>query len=101
MKIVSNTILTLTLTAGSVLFCPIIILALTYIYMLSCLFQKKSTLLVFCEEGYVVEIDSPEGATFDTSHTFHITGLPMKQYKFKSIKSRVRVSIHCHSNVAN
>jgi hypothetical protein len=53
--------------------------------MLSCLFQKKSTLLVFCEEGLVVEIDSPEGAKFDTSHTFHITGLPMKQYKFKSI----------------
>ena len=51
---------------------------------------KKSTLLVFCEEGLVVEIDSPEGAKFDTSHTFHITGLPMKQYKFKSIKSRLR-----------
>ena len=64
--------------------------------MLSCLFQKKSTLLVFCEEGLVVEIDSPEGAKFDTSHTFHITGLPMKQYKIKSIKSRLRVSMHYH-----
>ncbi|XP_052060229.1 cilia- and flagella-associated protein 44-like isoform X9 [Mytilus californianus] len=51
---------------------------------------KRSTLLVFCEEGYVVEIDSPEGAKFDTSHTYHITGLPMKQYQFKSIKSKVR-----------
>lgn len=67
--------------------------------MLSCLFQKKSTLLVFCEEGIVVEIDSPEGAKFDTSHTFHITGLPMRQYKFKSIKSRLRVSITYHSLV--
>ncbi|CAG2237888.1 CFAP44 [Mytilus edulis] len=51
---------------------------------------KRSTLLVFCEEGYVVEIDSPEGAKFDTSHTYHITGLTMKQYQFKSVKSKVR-----------
>ncbi|XP_022324096.2 cilia- and flagella-associated protein 44-like isoform X1 [Crassostrea virginica] len=51
---------------------------------------KKSTLLVFCEDGLVLEIDSPDGATFDTSKTFHITGLPMRSFKFKSIKSRLR-----------
>ncbi|XP_048773099.2 cilia- and flagella-associated protein 44-like isoform X2 [Ostrea edulis] len=51
---------------------------------------KKSTLLAFCEDGLVLEIDSPDGATFDTSKTFHITGLPMKSFTFKSIKSRLR-----------
>ncbi|XP_062616211.1 cilia- and flagella-associated protein 44-like [Saccostrea cucullata] len=51
---------------------------------------KKSTLLVFCEDGLVLEVDSPDGATFDTSKTFHITGLPVRSYKFKSIKSRLR-----------
>ncbi|XP_065931883.1 cilia- and flagella-associated protein 44 isoform X1 [Magallana gigas] len=51
---------------------------------------KKSTLLAFCEGGLVLEIDSPDGAKFDTSKTFHITGLPMRSFKFKSIKSRLR-----------
>lgn len=58
------------------------------------IFQKKSTLLAFCEGGLVLEIDSPDGAKFDTSKTFHITGLPMRSFKFKSIKSRLRVSVH-------
>ncbi|KAK3107710.1 hypothetical protein FSP39_020546 [Pinctada imbricata] len=51
---------------------------------------KKSTLLVICEEGKVMEIDSPDDAKFDTSKTYHITGLPMRTYTFKSIKSRLR-----------
>lgn len=58
------------------------------------IFQKKSTLLAFCEGGLVLEIDSPDGAKFDTSKTFHITGLPVRSFKFKSIKSRLRVSVH-------
>ena len=66
----------------------IINFAITFIY-----FQKKSTLLVFCEGGKVLEIDSPDGAEFDTSKTYHITGLKMREYTFRSIKSRLRVGI--------
>ncbi|XP_046572732.1 cilia- and flagella-associated protein 44-like isoform X2 [Haliotis rubra] len=51
---------------------------------------NKTTLLVFCEEGKVVEIQAPEPGKFDTSHSFHITGLQMKTFTFRSIKSRLR-----------
>ncbi|XP_048254045.1 cilia- and flagella-associated protein 44-like isoform X2 [Haliotis rufescens] len=51
---------------------------------------KKTSLLVFCEEGKVVEIQAPEPGKFDTSHSYHITGLQMKTFTFRSIKSRLR-----------
>ncbi|XP_021372219.1 cilia- and flagella-associated protein 44-like isoform X2 [Mizuhopecten yessoensis] len=51
---------------------------------------KKETLLVFCDKGIVVEIDSPGDSNFDTSHTFKITGLPTRQFTFKSVKSALR-----------
>lgn len=54
--------------------------------------QKRSTLLICCKGGEVIEYVSPDEGTFDTSKTFEITGLSNRIHKFKSIKSRLRVS---------
>ncbi|XP_060071995.1 cilia- and flagella-associated protein 44-like [Ylistrum balloti] len=51
---------------------------------------SKEKLLVFCDKGTVVEIESPDGANFDTSHTFKITGLQTREFHFKSVKSTLR-----------
>ncbi|XP_033757971.1 cilia- and flagella-associated protein 44-like isoform X3 [Pecten maximus] len=51
---------------------------------------RRETLLVFCDKGKVIEVESPDGATFDTSHTFKITGLKTREYNFKSVKSTLR-----------
>ena len=48
--------------------------------------------MVVCEDGEVVEVDAPEPGNFDTSLSYEISGLPMRQYKFNSIKSHLRVS---------
>ena len=53
--------------------------------------QDRSTLLVCCLEGQVLEIETPEEGKFDTSKTYQITGLNIRQHEFKSIKSRLRV----------
>ncbi|KAH9503836.1 Cilia- and flagella-associated protein 44 [Bulinus truncatus] len=51
---------------------------------------KKAAVMVVCEDGVVVEVESPEPGNFDTSHSYEISGLSMKTYKFKSIKSYLR-----------
>ncbi|GFR82702.1 cilia- and flagella-associated protein 44-like [Elysia marginata] len=51
---------------------------------------KRTALMVVCEDGVVLEVDAPEPGNFDTSHTFEISGLPIKSFKFKSIKSHLR-----------
>ncbi|KAK6165219.1 hypothetical protein SNE40_023570 [Patella caerulea] len=51
---------------------------------------SKTTLLVICEDGYVVELETPDTEKIDTSHSYHITSLNNKQYKFTSIKSNLR-----------
>ncbi|KAH9503834.1 Cilia- and flagella-associated protein 44 [Bulinus truncatus] len=51
---------------------------------------KKAAVMVVCENGVVVEVESPEPGNFDTSHSYEISGLSMKTYKFKSIKSYLR-----------
>ncbi|XP_059142623.1 cilia- and flagella-associated protein 44-like isoform X2 [Physella acuta] len=51
---------------------------------------KKQALLVVCDDGVVVEVDSPEPGNFDTSHSYEISGLNMRTYTFKSIKSYLR-----------
>ena len=48
--------------------------------------------MVVCEGGIVLEMGVPEVDKLDTSHTYQIPHLPMKQFKFRSIKSRLRVS---------
>ncbi|KAK3770719.1 hypothetical protein RRG08_037905 [Elysia crispata] len=51
---------------------------------------KRTALMVVCEDGVVVEVDAPEPGNFDTSHTYEISGLSLRSYKFKSIKSHLR-----------
>ncbi|XP_052253766.1 cilia- and flagella-associated protein 44-like isoform X2 [Dreissena polymorpha] len=51
---------------------------------------EKETVLVFCKGGIVQEIAWPDDGKFDTSHTFEIKGLPIKTFKFASIKSHLR-----------
>lgn len=52
------------------------------------------TVLVFCEGGVVQEIEWPEDGKFDTAHSYEIKGLKSRLFKFQSIKSRLRVSMH-------
>ncbi|KAJ8316119.1 hypothetical protein KUTeg_006133 [Tegillarca granosa] len=51
---------------------------------------SKTTLLVFCDEGIVLEVEAPDSSKIDTAHTYLIPDLKIKTQKFKSIKSRVR-----------
>ncbi|ESO88399.1 hypothetical protein LOTGIDRAFT_126121, partial [Lottia gigantea] len=52
---------------------------------------SKSTLLVVCEGGIVVEYDIANLDKLDTAHTYHIQHLENRKYTFRSIKSRLRV----------
>ena len=40
----------------------------------------------------ILEIEFPDNGQFDTTHSFEIVGLKMKTSRFRSIKSRLRVS---------
>ena len=41
----------------------------------------------------MLEIECPEPGNFDTSHSFMISGLNIRTHDFKSIKSRLKVSL--------
>ncbi|XP_069745603.1 cilia- and flagella-associated protein 44-like isoform X2 [Narcine bancroftii] len=51
-------------------------------------FYDKSTLLIFCENGYVVQAACPESEELDTTLTFEIP-LQKKYFRFKSIRSSI------------
>lgn len=53
--------------------------------------QCKSTLLVFCQSGHVVEVQPPESEAQNAATTFHLSGLPTRTFYFRSIKSRIKV----------
>ena len=53
--------------------------------------QAESTLLVTCANGHVVQVESPEPGSYDTLHTYELSGLTMRVHHFKSVKSRLRV----------
>ncbi|XP_074652110.1 cilia- and flagella-associated protein 44-like isoform X2 [Tubulanus polymorphus] len=50
----------------------------------------KNTLLIFMNDGQVMEIDAPEPGNFDTSKTYQITGLASRLFQFNSCKSQLR-----------
>ncbi|XP_071957578.1 cilia- and flagella-associated protein 44-like isoform X2 [Antedon mediterranea] len=50
----------------------------------------KNTLLVFCANGEVVEIEAPDSDTYDTSKTFRLKNVKMRNATFKSVKSKLR-----------
>ncbi|KAK6963908.1 cilia- and flagella-associated protein 44 [Biomphalaria glabrata] len=51
---------------------------------------KKTAVMVVCNDGVIVEVEAPEPGNFDTTHSYEMSGLAMKTYKFKSIKSYLR-----------
>ncbi|XP_072116973.1 cilia- and flagella-associated protein 44 isoform X3 [Mobula birostris] len=50
--------------------------------------HEKNTLLIFCENGYVVEVACPEPEEIDTTLTFQIP-LQKQYFHFKSIRSSI------------
>ena len=55
----------------------------------------KSCLLVCMEDGSVFEYEEPVQGKYDTTKTYLIEmSLKCRKYKFKSIKSRLRVIIY-------
>ncbi len=54
--------------------------------------QDKTRLLVCLKNGFVYEYEGPGGIKFDTSTSYLIeTQLPVRIFRFRSIKSRLRV----------
>ncbi|XP_059901755.1 LOW QUALITY PROTEIN: cilia- and flagella-associated protein 44 [Gadus macrocephalus] len=50
----------------------------------------KSTLLVFCRSGHVVEVQPPEPVDQNTAKTYRLSGLPTRTFHFRSIRSRIK-----------
>ena len=55
--------------------------------------QDKNTLLVFCQNGEVMEVTAPEPGSYDTSKTFNITGLEIRRFTFNSIKISITITV--------
>lgn len=55
------------------------------------LFQSENRLLILCRSGHVVEVHSPEPGAQESSKTFKLQYLPRRSFRFKSIKSRIKV----------
>ncbi|XP_051783012.1 cilia- and flagella-associated protein 44 isoform X2 [Erpetoichthys calabaricus] len=51
--------------------------------------HEKSTLLILCENGHVVEILPPDPEKQDTVSTFELKNISMKHFAFRSIKSKI------------
>ncbi|XP_039600046.1 cilia- and flagella-associated protein 44 isoform X3 [Polypterus senegalus] len=52
--------------------------------------HEKSTLLILCENGHVVEIIPPDPEKQDTVSTFELKNISMKHFGFRSIKSKIK-----------
>uniref|UniRef100_A0A8C4ZLP0 EML-like first beta-propeller domain-containing protein n=1 Tax=Gadus morhua TaxID=8049 RepID=A0A8C4ZLP0_GADMO len=60
----------------------------------------KSTLLVFCRSGHVVEVQPPEPVDQNTAKTYRLSGLPTRTFHFRSIRSRIKVLFSREEEVA-
>ncbi|XP_043929077.1 cilia- and flagella-associated protein 44 [Protopterus annectens] len=52
--------------------------------------HELSTLLVLCENGYVLQVQAPKLETKDTKSTYEIQDLPREVFHFRSIKSKIK-----------
>ncbi|MBN3326680.1 CFA44 protein, partial [Atractosteus spatula] len=52
--------------------------------------HERSTLLVLCENGHVVEVPAPDPELPSSGTTYQIRSLPTRHFHFRSIKSRIR-----------
>ncbi|KAM6141028.1 LOW QUALITY PROTEIN: cilia- and flagella-associated protein 44 [Pterocles gutturalis] len=51
----------------------------------------KSTLLILCENGFVLQVPAPLPEEQDTASTYQIKNLPTQYFHFYSIKSRIKL----------
>lgn len=54
--------------------------------------KEESTLLIFCQNGHVVEVQCPEADHQNIGNTFQLSDLPTIHFCFSSIKSRIKVT---------
>ncbi|CAM4635885.1 unnamed protein product [Leuciscus chuanchicus] len=52
--------------------------------------HEKNTLLIFCQNGHVVEVQCPDPGAQTGGNTFQLSGLPTMHFYFRSIKSRIK-----------
>uniref|UniRef100_A0A8C1KAY5 Cilia- and flagella-associated protein 44 n=1 Tax=Cyprinus carpio TaxID=7962 RepID=A0A8C1KAY5_CYPCA len=53
--------------------------------------HEKNTLLIFCQNGHVVEVQCPDPGAQTGGNTFQLSDLPTMHFCFSSIKSRIKV----------
>uniref|UniRef100_A0A672S872 Uncharacterized protein n=1 Tax=Sinocyclocheilus grahami TaxID=75366 RepID=A0A672S872_SINGR len=53
--------------------------------------HEKNTLLIFCQNGHVVEVQCPDPGAQTDGNTFQLSDLPTMHFCFSSIKSRIKV----------
>ncbi|XP_065145847.1 cilia- and flagella-associated protein 44 [Paramisgurnus dabryanus] len=51
---------------------------------------EKSTLLIFCQNGHVMEVQCPDAGSQAGGNTFQLSDLSRKHFCFSSIKSRIK-----------
>ncbi|KAM5180821.1 cilia- and flagella-associated protein 44 [Mantella aurantiaca] len=51
--------------------------------------HEVSTLLVLCENGFAVEVPAPAAEKNNSASTFEISDLPLRCFRFSSIKSKI------------
>ncbi|XP_073677561.1 cilia- and flagella-associated protein 44 [Garra rufa] len=52
--------------------------------------HEKNTLLIFCQNGHVVEVQCPDPGAQAGGNTFQLSDLPTMHFCFSSIKSRIK-----------
>uniref|UniRef100_A0A8C6J259 Cilia- and flagella-associated protein 44 n=1 Tax=Melopsittacus undulatus TaxID=13146 RepID=A0A8C6J259_MELUD len=53
--------------------------------------HAQSTLLILCENGFVLQVPAPVPGEHNTASTYQLKNLPMQYFHFHSIKSRIKV----------
>ncbi|CRK89887.1 CLUMA_CG003434, isoform A [Clunio marinus] len=51
--------------------------------------NEGSTIILGCKHGEVTQIDLPESSNASTSTSYHLDQVPVKTFKFKSVKSQI------------
>uniref|UniRef100_A0A3Q3F8B2 WD repeat domain 52 n=1 Tax=Labrus bergylta TaxID=56723 RepID=A0A3Q3F8B2_9LABR len=55
--------------------------------------HSENRLLILCQSGHVVEVQSPDPEAQKPTKTFQLPELPSKVFRFRSIKSRIKEEI--------
>lgn len=53
--------------------------------------QSENRLLILCQSGHVIEVHCPDPEAHKPTKTFQLPELPSRTFRFKSIKSRIKV----------